>query len=684
MDGGNGDLMMDVDAWLKELGLAQYAEAFAENGIDAALLPELNNEDLKDLGVARLADRKRLLKAIEELTPTPGLDGPGPVAAVTPAGEHRQVTVLFADIAGFTRLTSELGAEEIHTLLNRYFEAVDAILLSYGASVDKHIGDNVMAVFGAPIAHDDDPFRAVRAALDIHERVRGLSDPRGRPLQVHIGIASGQVVASGTGSDTHREYTVTGDAVNLAARLQDKATAGETLISDAVHRAVADRIDCQDLGEIDVKGIERPVRIWKVKVLGAADRPLARVAYVGREAELAQLAGVIEACRASGSGRAIVVRGEAGIGKTRLVEEFTRIATANGFKVHRSLVLDFGVGEGRDAIRSIVQSLLAVPAGSDKAIRQAAADAAIARGLLAPERRMFLNDLLDLPQSPEDLAIYDAMTNTIRNDGKRKAIADLLRAVSAGHPLTVIIEDIHWADPLSLAHLATMAATFADCRGLLVMTSRVEGYPLDQAWRSMTGGCPFITLDLGPLRQEDSIKLAMAFLDTDQHLVLQCVQRAEGNPLFLEQLLRNMEEHGEGEVPASIQSLVLARIDRLPPADKQALQAASVLGQRFALKALRHLVANPAYDCRGLIQRSLVRSEGDDFLFDHALVQEGVYASLLQNRRVVLHRAAAAFFGENAPILRAEHLERAGDSAAASAYWRPPERRRQFSISRRR
>jgi class 3 adenylate cyclase/tetratricopeptide (TPR) repeat protein len=658
--------MKDVDAWLKELGLEEYAEAFAENGIDASLLPELNNEDLKDLGVARLADRKRLLKAIEELTPGIGPDDSKPAPAVTPAGEHRQVTVLFADIAGFTRLTSELGAEDIHTLLNRYFEVVDSILLSYGGSVDKHIGDNVMAVFGAPIAHDDDPFRAVRAAFDIHRRVRGLSDQRGRPLQVHIGIASGQVVASGTGSDSHREYTVTGDSVNLAARLQDKAAAGETLISDALRRAVADRVDCKNLGEVEVKGIERPVRVWKVEVLRAADGPSARIAFVGRKAELAQLAGVVEVCRAGGSGRAIVVRGEAGIGKTRLVEEFTRMASANGFKVHRGLVLDFGVGEGRDAIRAVVHSLLGLAAGSDTAMRQVAAESTIENGLLAPEKRIFLNDLLDLPQSAEDHAIYDAMANTIRNEGKRTAVADILRALSAEQPLAVIIEDIHWADPLSLAHFARIAATVADCPGLLVMTSRVEGYPLDQAWRSTTGGCPFMTLDLGPLRREDSIKLAGTFLDTK--LALHCVQRAEGNPLFLEQLLRNVREHGDGEVPASIQSLVLARIDRLPPADKLAVQAASVLGQRFALDALRHLIATPGYDCRGLIQRSLVRPEGDDYLFDHALVQEGVYGSLLKNRRDELHREAAAFYGDRAPILRAQHLDRAGDSGTAAAY----------------
>ena len=151
--------------------------------------------------------------------------------------------------------------------------------------------------------------------------------------------------------------------------------------------------------------------------------------FVGREAELAQLVGVVAGCRESGRGRAIVIRGDAGIGKTRLVEEFTRIAAANGFKVHRGLVLDFGVGEGRDAIRTVVQSLLNIPSGSNEETRQTSADATIADGILAPERRIFLNDLLDLAQSQEELAIYDAMTNATRNEGKRTVVAELLRTL---------------------------------------------------------------------------------------------------------------------------------------------------------------------------------------------------------------------------------------------------------------
>jgi class 3 adenylate cyclase/tetratricopeptide (TPR) repeat protein len=659
-------MAMDVSAWLKELGLAEHAEAFAANGIDPTILLELTNDDLKDLGVARLADRKRLLKSIEELSSEAVPDHREALSAI-PLGERRQVTVLFADLAGFTRLTSALGAEEIHAILNRYFQAVDAVVESYGGVVDKHIGDNVMAVFGAPIAHGDDPMRAVRAAFTIHERMAELSGEGDQLLQAHIGIASGQVVASSTGSEMHREYTVTGDSVNLAARLQDKAQPGETLISDALRRVIGDRVDCDLLGDLDVKGIATPMRVWRVKGL-RVDSPSERGTFVGRRAELAQFAGVVETCRTSGLGQVLVVRGEAGIGKTRLVDQFTMTAVDQGFATHRGLVLDFGSGEGRDAIRSVVASLLGIQLGDDRASIEAAVEAAIQEGLLSAQQRIFLADLLNLALSREDRAMYDAMTNAIRNEGKQTVVGDLLRRLSARRPIIVVIDDIHWADPIVLMHLSRMAQTIAECPALLIMTSRAEGYPLDQEWRAIIGGCPLITIDLGPLRKEDAFLLAGNLVSTTGQLAQSCVERAAGNPLFLEHLLRNLEERAGEEVPATIQSLVLARVDRLSPADKQALQAASVLGKRFSLDALRHLIKSTQYACGGLIQRHLVRPEGDDYLFTHALVQEGVYNSLLQTRRTELHRNAAAWYGKTDLVLHAEHLDRANDPAAAAAY----------------
>ena len=657
---------MNVAGWLRDLGLDQYAEAFAENEIDGETLPALTGDDLKEIGVGPLGHRKKLLAAIAELTTEEPAVAEEEAAA--PAGERRQVTVLFADIAGYTKLSSALGAEATHALLNRYFEAVDSIVERYGGAVDKHMGDNVMALFGAPIAHDDDPLRAVRAALDIHERMTALADEAGHPLRAHIGIASGQVVASGTGSETHREYTVTGDSVNLASRLQDTAKPGETLISDALYRAVAEAVDCESLGDIAVKGIDAPVRAWRVGALRAADDGADRVAFVGRRAELTQFSGAAEACRANGAGQAIVVRAEAGMGKTRLVEEFTALAADQGYASHRGLVLDFGVGKGQDAIRTVVRSLLGIAPGGGKTLRQAAADTAIGDGIIVADRRVFLNDLLDLAQPVADRAMYDAMDNATRNDGKRAVVADLIRATSATAPIVIIVEDVHWADPLLLSHVAAMAAVIADCPALLVMTSRIEGDPLDAAWRAATGGCPLMTIDLGPLRRDEALTLAGAFIDATEKFAQDCIERAGGNPLFLEQLLRNAEERADEDIPASIQSLVLARMDRLEPADKRALQAASVIGQRFALDVLGHLLDDADYDCAGLIEHHLARPEGDDYLFAHALIRDGVYASLLKATRHELHERAAAWFADHDLVLRAQHLERAEHPSAASAY----------------
>lgn len=183
-----------------------------------------------------------------------------PPAVQPPPGERRQVTVLFADLAGFTRLSRDRDPEQVHALLNRFFATTDAIVQRYGGSVDKHIGDAVMAVFGAPVAHGNDPERAVRAALDIQQAVGRLDDA----LHVHIGIASGEAVASGTGSDAHQQYTVTGNVVNLAARLQDLAGPGETLISDSAWRAVAPVAQCEPLPQTAIKGFDAPATVWRL------------------------------------------------------------------------------------------------------------------------------------------------------------------------------------------------------------------------------------------------------------------------------------------------------------------------------------------------------------------------------------------------------------------------------------
>ena len=393
-----------------------------------------------------------------------------------------------------------------------------------------------------------------------------------------------------------------------------------------------DRLDCEETGALAVKGLRRSGAGLATARECRAPSASARRPLVGRDAELGQFRAVLAACVGSGRGRAVLVRGEAGIGKTRLVEEFQDAAAKAGFACHAGLVLDFGAGTGRDAIRTLVRGLL----GLDHLDRRgrgggAAARAALADGLVAEADAVFLNDLLDLPQPVELRALYDAMDNASRNQGKRATVARLVERASARRPRLLVVEDVHWADRLTLAHLAQLATTVAACPALLVMTTRSEGDPLDQAWRAEAGDSPLLTIDLGPLDPAAARALAEPFLAANAALAERCVRRAAGNPLFLEQLLRHAEEGADVAVPGSVRSLVQARLDRLDPADKAALQAASVLGQRFDAAVLAHTLERPGYVPDGLMAHLLVRQQADgSYLFAHALIRDAVYDGLLE------------------------------------------------------
>jgi class 3 adenylate cyclase/tetratricopeptide (TPR) repeat protein len=583
-------------------------------------------------------------------------------------GERRQVTILFSDLAGYSRLTRRLDAEETHGVLGHFFEAADNAVRRYGGTVDKHIGDSVMAVFGAPIAYGNDAERAVRAALDIHDAMPDLRATTGHSLEAHTGIASGQVVASATGSGVHREYTVTGESVNLASRLTDRARAGEILMSDAVQRSVSHLIDCQSVGDVAVDGFDRPVKVWRIagRRPGAA-RP-GRGPFVGRRAELRRFGAAVGACLEFGRGQAIKVRGEAGIGKTRLVEEFQAVAEREGLACHRGAVLDFGEGKGQDAVQSIVQSLLGLAPDSGSEDRAHAARRAVEDGLVRADRAGSLCDLLNLPPPLDMRAIYAAMDSAARNQAGRDTVAELVQRFAARRPIVIVVEDIHWAAPLTLAQLAALASAAATCPAILLMTTRIVGDPIDRAWRNALRSCPFITIDLEPLHREEAIEIARQHAALADPVAMRCIERAEGNPLFLEQLLRSAEEATPETLPGSVQSLVLARIDRLEARDKRAAQAASIIGQRFTLAALRHLIDDAAFSCEALVQAYLVRPDAGEYLFAHALIRDGIYESLLRNRRRELHGRAARWFADRDLALTAEHLDRAADPTAAAAY----------------
>ena len=354
-----------------------------------------------------------------------------------------------------------------------------------------------MAVFGAPVAHDNDPERAARAALAILAAMPALSREVGRSIGVHVGIAAGQVVASGS----HLEYTVTGDSVNLASRLTDRASEGEILISDGVRRLLAEKFSLRPAGALDLHGIAEPVVAWHLS--GLEDlAPLRERPFVGRRAELAQFESALRTCIDLGTGQMIHVRGDAGIGKTRLIDEFQSLASAAGFACHGVLVLDFGSGTRRDAIRSLCRALLDLGATSDVSAATAAVSRAIQQNLIADAHQVFLNDFLDLPQPPTLDVLYDAMDHATRYQGKRETLAELASNVSRRRPRLLVIEDLHWADRVTLEYLASLAGAAAGCPALLVTTSRLEGDPLDQSWRAATADTTVDNPGAGPAASE--------------------------------------------------------------------------------------------------------------------------------------------------------------------------------------
>ena len=589
-----------------------------------------------------------------------------PESAGGAEGERRPVTVLFADLVDYTRLAQALELEDVHALLGRFYETVDAIVERCGGSVDKHIGDALMAVFGAPVAHGDEALRAVRAADEIQRAVPALGVELRQPLAVHIGIAAGEVVASGLGSAQHRSYTVIGHSVNLAARLLNLAHAGETVLDDAVHAATRHRIRCTPIEGVELKGIDAPLTAWRFVEFRDTAAPEG-TSFVGRAAELAQLATALQSCATSGTGATILIRGDAGIGKSRLLGELQRRAQSQGFASHTGLVLDFGIAEGRDAIREVVAGLLQLAPGADALTRGEALERALAEHKDGAQWRPFLTDLLDLPQSADARALYEAMDNAVRQRRRAAAVVRVLQHESRRRPVLIVVEDVHWADPITLDYLAALTRAMATMPAVLLLTTRPEGDPLDWKWRASVEGSPLLTIDLGPLAATDAQALADGFVSASRGFARKCIERAGGNPLFLEQLLRAAGEE-QDRLPMSLASLVLARMDRLPERDRVALRAAAVIGQRFSLSVVRRLSQFADYDCGKLVEHQLIRPEGDEYLFAHALIRDGVYASLTRARRAELHRAAADWYGERDPTLRAEHLDRAEAPEAPQAY----------------
>ena len=616
-------------------------------------------------------------QALSALAAPPGTQSLPPAAASAPkaepaidSGERRHATVMFSDLSGYTALNEAIDPEEVEAIMGRIKREATSIVEAHGGTVNQFVGDEVMALFGVPVALRDDPRRAIRAALALHQAVdaiaEGVQARTGREVRMHTGINTGLVIVR-QGDHRSGGFNLTGDTVNTAARLRSLAPPGDILVGSATWQQVSQYFDAEPGTPVEVKGKELPITPYRIRGEGSVQasphRPL-----VGRAEELHQFEVLMEDCLKRAKGRVVFVRGDPGMGKSRLTWELLRVAREKGFACHHASVLDFGPKVGRDVIRALVQGLLGLPEHADDAARREAVAQRSSDLRMTQDQALFLYDLVDVAPPPELRNLLAAMSSAAREKGALQTLCDLVRDVGRSTPRVLLVEDIHWADAWALERLAALAALAGSHPFLLVMTTRFAGDPTVGSWRMELHGAPVTGIDLGPLAAEDAMQLASNVVARADILLRGFVERAEGNPLFLEQLMLNSGQAAQADLPGSIQALVHTRMDRLAPSDKSAMQAAAVLGQLYSLDALRHLIEDPAYDCSVLVEQFLVRRHGSELQFCHALIRDGAYASLLHSRQRRLHARAAEWFEAHDVALAAEHFERAGDPRATAAY----------------
>ncbi|HEU4577504.1 MAG TPA: BTAD domain-containing putative transcriptional regulator [Polyangiaceae bacterium] len=516
---------------------------------------------------------------------------------------------------------------------------VARVLEPFGVSPVRDSSDVWLGVFGAVRATGSESERAVRAGIALARELEGA---------LRAGIASGAVW-----QERAESAAVRGDVLRQAVELAERASQG-LVVSAALARALGPRLRLAPALPEAERGSERQVLAWV-----EAPEALRGTPFVGRRYELAQLTLALELAAASRRGRAFIVRGEAGIGKTRLVAELPARAAALGFRVHVHSIVDFGRSE--QPVSALVRELL----GGEDGDALSVLSRAVADGLLPSDD---LPPLLDALQAlPSGVRELEPASRDEHLRRRREALVRLLEAQATREPRLLWIDDIHWADPGTLTQVAAWMALSGRAPLVVIVTTRIDGQPDQPEFWSALRGCAVTTLDLAPFSEEEARALVRE-LDAERALEQQvelALQRAGGNPLFLEQLLRSGQLDA---VPDTVQSLVQSRMDRLEPSARGLLAAAAVLGQRFQLQALADLLGRPHPELAPLLAQALLVQDAEGPRFVHELVREGIYAGLTEQRRVELHRRAASHYAGRDPSLRARHLDRAGAREAPRAY----------------
>jgi class 3 adenylate cyclase/tetratricopeptide (TPR) repeat protein len=557
---------------------------------------------------------------------------------------RKTVTVVFADIAGSTELGGRLDPETVRHVVSRYFRTTRRILERHGGTVEKFIGDAVMAVFGIPVVHEDDALRATRAAVEMAESLGMLNKELERrwdvSLQVRIGVNTGEVVA---GDPSGGHGFATGDAINVAARLQQAAEPGQILIGETTRRLLGDRVAVAEVPPFPVKGKTSLVSASRVLAVGSETPSLPTSLgslFVGREEELRLIREAFERCVQERACRLVTVLGVAGIGKSRLVREaLEEVRAGAGIVVGRCP--PYGEGITYLPLLDIVRQL--APAGP--------AD------LTAVVEGENEGDLI-----ADRIAGAVGLSTTSASTAETNwAVRKLFEALARRRPLVVVLDDLHWAEPTFLDLVEHVVGSARDVPLLVVCLARPELLDARPTWQPPSDHATVVRLEpLAPSEAAALLKRALRGRVVEEATGRRVLEAAEGNPLFLEQLLAIQAEHGEElGVPPTVQAVLAARIDRLPPVERTVVQRASVQGRAFSRRALAELVGPRnlvtldeslgALERRELIHPDPRSFGGDDGLrFAHGLIRDAAYRFLPKETRSELHERLATWLEQAA------------------------------------
>jgi class 3 adenylate cyclase/tetratricopeptide (TPR) repeat protein len=610
-------------------------------------------------------------------------------------GERKQVTVLFADLKGSMELLADRDPEEARKLLDPVLERMMEAVHHYEGTVNQVMGDGIMALFGAPLAHEDHAVRACYAALRMQEAIGRYADElrrsQGLDTQVRVGLNSGEVVVRSVGSDLRMDYSAVGPTTHLAARMEQLARPGATLLSADTLKLVEGYVEVRTLGAMPIKGVAQPVEVYELTGAGSARTRLQAAAlrgltrFVGRDAEIEHLRRVLSQADA-GRGQVVAIVGEAGVGKSRLTYEFTHSHRVQDWLIVEASSVSYGKATSYLPVIDMLKAYFKIGDRDDhREMREK-----VTGKLLALDRALepLLHPLLALLDVPVEDTTWKNLDPPQRRQRTLDAVKRLLLREAQVQALLVVFEDLHWIDGETQALLDSVVEGLGSSRLLLLVNYRPE---YEHRWGSKTA---YSQLRLDTLPAESATELLAALLGPDPVLApLTQMLVKRGNPFFLEETVRTLAETGAlaGErgayqltraveslqVPSTVQTILAARIDRLPPEEKELLQAASVIGKDFPYSLLAAIAKQPD----DILKRGLVHLQEAEFVYEtqlfpdlehtfkHALTHEVTYGSVLQERRNALHAQIVAAMERLYADRLSEHVERLAYHALRGALW---------------